>query len=145
MDQAAIAKELGVTREWVSKLENVRGDFSEFIRLKIEALERKYPEQVREPTSHHVAEPAGGYGDAGAAQGKIREQLEELLFAAGGDQARLGWILEQMRAHLAPPDHWQLGSIHAEVISAGLSRERREDAALRRRAGGRDPEGAVSK
>lgn len=36
-----------------------------------------------------------------------REHLERVLRAAGGDSARQGWILEQLRVHVNTPGHWR--------------------------------------
>lgn len=37
---------------------------------------------------------------------EIRFRFEQLLTAAAGDQERLGWVSQQMHAHLTPPQHW---------------------------------------
>lgn len=37
---------------------------------------------------------------------RIRIRVEELIAAAGEDPTRLGWIYEQLQAHLSPPAHW---------------------------------------
>ena len=37
---------------------------------------------------------------------QIRATVESSIKTAGDDLARLGWILEQSKAHLTPPGHW---------------------------------------
>lgn len=102
---------LGVTREWISKLENGREEFSEFIQMKMDAVEKNGVTQLHKQvweTSERVEEPSP------TPQGAPRDTLQEidnhhqrLLLAADGDPVRLGWIREQQRAHLAIPAHWQ--------------------------------------
>ena len=48
--------------------------------------------------------------------------IEDIIAAARGDVARLGWIREQLLQHVEIPDHWD---IHERVLKQVLAEERR--------------------
>lgn len=56
LDQQQMGNLLGVTREWVSKLENGKGEFSKAVRHVIERHERELTSQTS-----HVEEPQADY------------------------------------------------------------------------------------
>lgn len=97
---------LGITREWVGKLERAQEEFSEYVLMKIEQIRRLPPEAKGEATAQNE-ESAADYGSAADNMRRdVNLHLQALLVAAGDDLARLGWIKEQMRRHVSPPEHW---------------------------------------
>jgi len=114
---------LGVTREWVGKLERGQEDFSEFLLLKMEQVsspprDAESP-QAEEATSHAKSErpefdaklhrpDRRNVADAPAdLRDGIMDLVTRVVRAAGDDPSRLGWITEQMRMHLSIPHHWR--------------------------------------
>jgi hypothetical protein len=125
---------IGRGREWVSRLENDKGKFSDYVMLRIEELERMQSHHIPvipAPRSH--LKTGGPVGTAGATveeteapypadavveaseliepsthafQRTIRDHIEGLLRAAGHDVQRLGWIAEQLRQHVSEPHSW---------------------------------------
>ena len=55
-------------------------------------------------------------------EAEVREMIEDIIAAARGDVARLGWIREQLLQHVEIPDHWD---IHERVLKQVLAEERR--------------------
>lgn len=47
------------------------------------------------------------YGATETLAEEARRHLDELLVSAGSDPRKLGWIIEQLRQHLAIPAGWQ--------------------------------------
>jgi len=98
-----MARHIGVSREWLSKLENGKEPISDFVAMKLDAFTRG------DVNSHHigaVAEAPAAYGDHPGIVSEIEQHNAALLSRAGRDPVRLGWIREQQRAHLAIPAHW---------------------------------------
>jgi len=133
-DQEEMGAELGVTREWISKLENRREDFSELIILKLKALQHG-------GSSMAVGEPSSLFGGPAPNEEALVDELDksfqEIISSAKGDLGRLGWIREQLAAHLAIPGHWKekksrdripstLSPAHSDAMRRVLSQERRQ-------------------
>jgi len=139
---------LGVAREWVSRLENRRGEFSEpikhrIVQLENEALSHEHmrhrlmveepPEMLPVvPTVRELMLTATAPGPplevrSTEQQAELRELaaklLSEALHSAGDDLARIGWIVEQLRTHLRPPAHWRTGGPPTEQWRAEMKRE----------------------
>lgn len=109
LNQEEMGKLLGVTREWIGKLEREKEDFSEFLLMKMEAARStgSAGEQSSQSARRVYLPVAGGYGPLQQAA-ELRDTLEKLIIRADLDPNRLGWLLEQMRAHLvAPSEHWK--------------------------------------
>lgn len=45
----------------------------------------------------------------------VRRQIESTLAAAGDDAIRLGWIAEQVQAHVTAPPHWKKGPVMVPI------------------------------
>ena len=130
LNQEQMGSCVGVSREWIGKLERAQEDFSEFVLLKMGALEQiaarvgpdATPEQIEKALKSAITSPDGlfvvpgnhdvreghqaPYGSPEMLEMEIRRDLETLIVGAKKDPNRLGWIAEQMRAHLAMPKHW---------------------------------------
>lgn len=115
---------IGRGREWVSRLENSRGEFSDYVMLKVAELERMHSHHgdvtydqamhAAAPTDEVVREDQSELPDtAQVMRGKIFQHMDALLKAAGDNVQRLGWIAEQQRQHLSEPVSWGL---HQRVI-----------------------------
>lgn len=129
-----MGEELGVTREWISKLENCREDFSELIILKLKALQHGgSPLAAREGASLFggPAQPAATLID------ELDETYQMIIASAAGDPGRLGWIREQLAVHLAIPSHWKekvrkprhpssLSPSDSSVVRAVITRDGRQ-------------------
>jgi transcriptional regulator with XRE-family HTH domain len=141
---------LGITREWIGKLETGRRPISAEIFLRFEALQRepKFSQSAPPAPLHDPAIVPVFPGDPAAAEiiGEIRDWFECLLIAAGDDRNRLGWISEQLRAHVTPPPHWRdelspvsadpnvLSPLHAQVEREVLAKMRRKEREEEQRA-----------
>ena len=106
---------LGIARQWLSKIENGHQEVSPAIFLRFEALKR-HPRFTKDDILGEregmLDEPSGPYGaptDDAQAREMVRlieEAVDGVVKIAGNDLARLGWILEQAKAHLTPPANW---------------------------------------
>jgi hypothetical protein len=76
-----------------------------------------------------VKEERGQYGEAAVLLRELRQRLEQLIELAGDNTARLGYLVESVRA-LKVPEHWTV-DIHDQVLRELLEEERR--------TGGRQP------
>lgn len=97
---------LGITREWLSKLENGRASPSELILLKLAELERLhgFERGSREPRSQVVAfnedqapyraEPIGPTAEA------LRAHLEAVIKEVDDDPRAMAYVWGQMKIHL---------------------------------------------
>lgn len=132
LNQAQMADRLGITREWVSALENGKEKVSDLLVYKIREIEKlvNEAEHLKKLSSdlesdRHAsldaaagvvaeAAPSGTFhgrtSAAAALESVIREYCYELVRCAAGDPTRLSWILEQLRTHLRPPAHWNASS-----------------------------------
>ncbi|WP_457795381.1 helix-turn-helix domain-containing protein [Horticoccus sp. 23ND18S-11] len=72
---------------------------------------------------------------------EIRRVVEDVITAARGDVARMGWIREQVLKHLDIPDHWD---IHEQVMREVLEEDARKQKAdlQRQRSSGKTQLGA---
>lgn len=108
LDQESMGERLGVSREWVSKLENEKEEFSEFVLLKMEKIGQERYVKHGDATSHSVSEPpADPYLVPSEMIKGLRAEFDRLIEATNNDPMRIAWIVEQMRAYLAVPKHWR--------------------------------------
>ena len=112
VSQEELGKLLDTSREWIGMIERGDRPISAAIYLRFENLKR-------EPRFRSDSSSVSG-GDfppippasvvAGGSPGILARQartiLENTLDAAGTDLAKLGWVREQLRSHLAVPAHW---------------------------------------
>lgn len=117
LSQDAMGDLLGISREWVGKIERGERPVSAKIYLTFERVRREprfsdtgEPEAAK---SGAVEEPPASYGTPAMLRQEVRSVVEDTLRLAGDDLGRLGWTREQALRHLAAPEHW---SIHEEVI-----------------------------
>jgi transcriptional regulator with XRE-family HTH domain len=76
-----------------------------------------------------VAEEQAQYGLFESLDEELRFRFNELILAAKNDPSRLGWIREQMSAHLQAPAHWRNNdelNRRAVELAAQLARETAE-------------------
>lgn len=130
-----MAAELRITPEWYGKILSAKEAGSGDIGLRLDELLRRKkiePSSIYEQTDSAIGalhEPPSIYA-AGDTTGKIRQHIEQLITLAAGDPHRLGWLLEQMKSHLAPPEHWEFEDepgIHDKVLKSVLADERKKD------------------
>lgn len=128
LTQEKLADLLGVTREWIGKLETSERPISAKVYLGLRALASEgkftpraggsYPD-VTDFGAPLVAEASVAQGDEAAE--KIRKEcrriFEQTMEYAGDDVRRLGWFHEQLLRHASVPEHWD---IHAQVIAKKL-------------------------
>lgn len=69
----------------------------------------KFTDEIGSPVrnSTQVGESPAAYGDEASIESRLIRHLRELIAAANGDRGRLGWIEEQVAAHLTVPAHWK--------------------------------------
>lgn len=91
----ALAELLGTTRDWL-----VEG------------------KETTETTAPIVMEPPAATSPAESLRREVRERFERTMTAAGDDLSRLGYINEQLRAHLTPPAHWNERELTADHETA---------------------------
>jgi transcriptional regulator with XRE-family HTH domain len=106
LHQEDVARELGIAREWLSKIENGKVAVSAEVFLAFERLEREHG-VTSDVNPAAVQEAPAAYGPADRLRGEIRGDVETTIAAAGDDVGRLGWIREQVRAHVTPPASWR--------------------------------------
>ena len=99
--------ELGVAREWVSRLENGDGAFSPPIQKRIMQLERDPAVTLDHISGEMVIEPQAPYGAAGDLRQRIARHVRQSIDLAGDDVSRLGWLLVQAETHMTPPPTWR--------------------------------------
>jgi transcriptional regulator with XRE-family HTH domain len=132
-DQDEMGRFIGRGREWVSRLENGKGEFSDYVMLKVAELERMqshHGDVTYDQAMHSSAPPDSVVREdrselpdpAQILQESITQHMVGLLRAAGDDVQRLGWIAEQLRQQVAEPPSWGL---HRRVIEEAT----RQDAA----------------
>jgi transcriptional regulator with XRE-family HTH domain len=94
--ERALAEILGTTRDWlIEGIEN----------KETTAADATYPESPCDESG--VRDDETSFCDS--LERDLRKQFEALLAKARGDARRLGWVSEQFRAHLVPPQHWSQG------------------------------------
>lgn len=133
IDQKQMGDLLGVSREWVSRLERDRGEFSEIIRLKIEELEKGKSSHKRDGDSHAgtASEDHARHGTSETITREIKRHIDLLIEASKNDVKRLGWIHEQLREHVAIPKNW----VTNEEINRSVREERRREREIEEREG----------
>ena len=144
---------LGISREWLGKLETGKRPVSAEVFLRFQALlrERKItlsdlPEPQEESASAVQTSEDRLTSVAGQLRIDISAAVDAVLNAAGDDVGRLGWIREQLNRHLATPTHWKdelspvsddpnlLSSLHAKVEREVLAKMRRKEQGEEERA-----------
>jgi transcriptional regulator with XRE-family HTH domain len=111
-----MAAALGITPEWISKITNGRVQGSTDIGLRLDQVLR---ERSIDPTSMEV-DPSSISGPPPAELRKeLTRRFGQLLDEAGADVVRLGWVSEQMHAHLTPPAHWSNQVPPIQKVSPG--------------------------
>jgi len=151
LSQEAFGRKLGVSREWMGKLERGEREISAEIYLRSEALrkEPKFSEAYPNPYGmrfeerpdlavHEAREAEPAYGNLDQIRRELRDDLEKTLRAAGDNRDRLGWMKVQMRECLSAPESWskqdsqeptheesppQLTAAHEKAIRANLRAE----------------------
>lgn len=117
-----LAEKLGVTPEWLSRVVRKGAKTSDDLSLRIDRFltdqdidprsfftssgSIKLTASIRRAQGIDIDADSGGTSAASSLLRDIERHHASLLEIAGGDPARLGWIREQQRAHLAPPAHW---------------------------------------
>jgi transcriptional regulator with XRE-family HTH domain len=86
-----LADLLGVPRDWLIEGKVEKGE-NEVMTMTLRDEESKY--QARLISIAHL-------------ESLTRRCFETIMDAAGEDPKRLGWVHEQLIAHLTPPKHWQ--------------------------------------
>lgn len=94
---------LGITREWISKLESGDREFSELVRIKIETMENE--NSVHAATPHrrpeHVNEDSATYGtNLSKAVALVKEIEREARQIANGDPVQTQEVFHRLLAAL---------------------------------------------
>lgn len=125
-----MADELRMSPEWFSRIVNGKVEPQPDVALRLDELLRRRgfdPKTlVAGTTSAATDGPARPTSNAAAAiERDLRRELEQAIKAADGRAERLGWLLEQARACLVPPAHWQAGEVNqrARQIADRLNAE----------------------
>lgn len=88
----------------------------------------KHADEIGNPKPGELAEDPAEYHATGSIESKIRSHVEEQIKQADGEPSKLGWIYEQLRAHVQAPEHWMEGKalspLHREVLEEVLTEER---------------------
>jgi transcriptional regulator with XRE-family HTH domain len=114
LTQDELGEQLGITREWLGKLERGEREVSADVFLRFEALKRDArftppPDDTASGEGISAAlneAPAGYANDLEPIRSDIRQKIERVLAAAGNDRDRLGWIQIQIDTHLNVPAPW---------------------------------------
>ena len=144
---------LGISREWIGKLETGKRPASAEVFLRFQALRRE-PKFSSGEVQERPQESAGAVqasanpspSVAGQLRIDISAAIDAVIKAAGTDVGRLGWIREQLNRHLATPTHWKdelspgsddpnlLSPLHAKVEREVLAKMRRKERGVQQRA-----------
>jgi transcriptional regulator with XRE-family HTH domain len=121
-----MAAELRITPEWYGKITGGKAEPSDDLRLRLDELLRR-----RKIELSSISEGDDGPASSGTRQSvqlrqRIQQHVDDLLAAAGNDQQRLGWIAEQLLAHVDVPGHWDL---QERIINEATAKEIGGDAA----------------
>jgi len=111
---------------------NRRVTGSDDIGLRLDELLRRKGIELSSPKSEASSSAATGpleYGTADALRREIDQHNAALLIASKEDPARLGWIREQQKAHLAIPKHWVTNEEINRIVHEQRRREREEEEA----------------
>ena len=126
LTQAKLAEQLDLSRNYVAKIEagiqepsTRTANALESLRVAFENTQstkgvdhalsdRPQTEYRKFGKANEVEVPdQASYGSSKSLAAEARRHLEELLVAAQHDPRRIGWIIEQMREHLALPRNWK--------------------------------------
>jgi transcriptional regulator with XRE-family HTH domain len=136
LTQEEAARALGVAREWLNKIENGKAPVSAELYLRFEAIKRD-PAFTREKPGAPllIQEDAAPFGPAESARlvTEIREKLQQLLNATGGDPRRLGWLHEELERMQRKTKDWDLhlqGALQAIVGAEAKEQERLRKAGI---------------
>lgn len=110
-----------ISRDYLSQIENGREPSPRLVQ-QIELLERvgitaDYADSVDRSAGQSLAEDSSQELEA-----EIRRFIDEVLRGAQGDAGRLGWIREQLHAHLRTPAHWSASK--AAILKKALTEQR---------------------
>lgn len=115
LSQEELGKLLGLSREWIGKLERGERTVSAEIFLTFERVRRELRFSLKENSPDPSSldgplvneDPGGQINDSPAIiRHELRTLLDEGIGLAGNDVARLGWLLYQAKQHLQPPAAW---------------------------------------
>lgn len=136
LTQEKLGDKLGVTREWVGRLETSERPVSANVFLRLQALERELKITRGDDDDGSTAVHEDAPLLQPTLENEVRQKFEGALKLAAGKPSRLGWLKEQISA----PAHWYLGEddygpdeltpAHEEAIRQVL---REEEAAKRRK------------
>ncbi len=114
-DQKEMGEALGISREWVSKLENEKEDFSEFVVLKLQQLQRELGSEART----RIAEvPVGGNTSI-----SHQRQNQTVKGSLNDDPMRVNSRFQPPAAHPTPEDcraHLNEYLRRAAVVPGGI-------------------------
>lgn len=100
-DQAQMARELGLTRTYVSELENGKAPVQDYVLDRIEILAKR-PEGMRGKLSenpHPLREDSSEYGAVHSIRNKCHAYLNQFLDICAADEARLHWTYVELQKH----------------------------------------------
>ncbi len=142
LSQAAFAKRLLISRDYLSQIENGREPSPRLVQ-QIELLERVGLAPEKADSVGITSEKVVNEGANEDLEAEIRRFIEDLLSSAAGDRSRLGWIREQLQAHLHTPAHWRKTSSVARETEAALSKVLKERQTRYHQKGDQAPRGSV--
>lgn len=106
-----LAAGLRITPEWLSRIYTGKAEGSSDLELRLDAFLTQKGIDPRsileiEPTSIAEDSPQAPYGTAQTLRAEAYELMDEVLEAAGDDLTRIGWVIVQLKTHLAIPAPW---------------------------------------
>lgn len=133
LTQEALAQQLIISREYLSRLENGHEPSERLLRAvdQLEADLRKG--KLSHDGSDKNPQPKLGSDEQRSSdfEKEARRLFEEAVVSAAGDPARLGWIVIQLRRHLLPTPDWDspMGTAARKAAhEAARSRKSTDDA-----------------
>lgn len=120
LSQEELGKLLGLSREWIGKLERGERAVSAEIYLTFQRVRREprfssatFEDMPFADGTDHLLVGEMDFirpleGSPKAIRHELRTLLEDGIKLAGDDIARLGWLLYQARQHLKPPEIWKM-------------------------------------
>jgi transcriptional regulator with XRE-family HTH domain len=123
---------LGISREWIGKLENNKRPVSAEIFLRFQGLNRD-PKFSHQPREGEESAPSSVKFDAsGPLVAEIRSLFQELLNLTCGDAKRLGWLYEELESLRLKKKQW---ANHLQDLLVDLDHVENEHRAHLRRSG----------
>lgn len=117
-DQEQMAGELGVGREWVSRLEREKGTFSSYVKEKIERLEHAASHHNIDPSSHvAVEEPSAHFGERLKSKPPLHNRDLQRTPPSTQTPAQSGRVISPNDSHLplVPPNPPSAQDVRAYV------------------------------